>query len=155
MSDVYPSTRDPASISTTVSRVNCPAEGPPWGSALEGPNCTSPPPGEPRLAISRDNSCATSRSVIPTASCENVAAIEASVAAIAWRISAISSALLMIRSRSVTAVPSRGIQRESGGNRADPPGDSRNGSLDRLADQRDFLGSLDDPQPLGDSGSSR
>jgi hypothetical protein len=42
---------------------------------------------------------------MPTASCENVAAIDASVAAIARRMSSISSGPLMIRRRSVISPP--------------------------------------------------
>src|SRR6266581_11360 len=91
---------------TTVSRSSGAAAGPPCGSALAGPNCTSPPPSAPRCCISRDSNCATSRSVVPPASCPNVAAIAPSVISIARRMSATSSGALMIRSRSVTGAPS-------------------------------------------------
>ena len=102
MSEAYPSTGEPASISTTISRASFGPPGPPWGKALEGPNCTSPPPGAPRDRISSESRPATSRSVMPTWSAANVAAIDASVMAIACRIKAISSGYLMIRSRSLT-----------------------------------------------------
>src|SRR5256885_45770 len=63
MSEVYPPTRQPQSIRTPVSRSSLGPAGPPCGSALEGPNCTSPPPGAPRCSISRDNACDTWTSV--------------------------------------------------------------------------------------------
>src|SRR5439155_16055023 len=91
MSEVYPPTRQPQSIRTPVSRSSLGPAGPPCGSALEGPNCTSPPPGAPRCSISRDNACDTWTSVVPTASWANVAAIASSVIAIARRSRATSS----------------------------------------------------------------